>query len=312
MIKLDQIKRGRVRLPHFTLLYGVDGVGKTTFGAEAPKPVFICAEQGLGTLDVARFPVPKDLDEVMAMVQLLIDEKHDHETLVVDSLDWLEPIVHATVCKKNNWASVEAPGYGKGYVAAIEEWLKLIRKLKALRAKMNVVLIAHATIRTFTDPEQNVQYDRYQLKLSGQGAKTDASAIWREAVDDVLFANFEIRVTQAGDQRKAKAFGDGERVIYTERRPAFDAKNRNNLPFKLPLSWEEYASACAKGDDGGKEQDLKELLGDRLGEAVAYLTTIGWLKDGQGIGDLSKKRAAQIASRLDNFIASIDENKKGQ
>src|ERR1043165_5226016 len=114
-ISLSKIKKGRVQLPHFVLVYGVDGVGKTTFAAEAPDCVFIGTEAGYGLLDVARFPTPRNFSEVLATVQLLINEKHEYKTLALDSLDWMEPLVHAHVSQKNGWNSIEDPGYGKGY-----------------------------------------------------------------------------------------------------------------------------------------------------------------------------------------------------
>lgn len=312
-VSLAQVKRGRVRNPHFVLVYGVDGVGKTTFAAEAPSSVFLGTEMGFGQLDVARFPSPKNFQEVLATVQLLITEKHDYETLNIDSLDWLEPLVHAHVCAKNGWKSIEDPGYGKGYVAANEAWLELIGLLKKLRVKMNVILIAHATIRTFTDPEQNAAYDRYQLKLAGNGAKTDASALWREAVDCVLFANFEVSTTKEKGERKAKAFGDGTRVLYTERRPAFDAKNRFSLPFELPLSWEEYAKACAASGPS-EEEEAKQLLDILKGnedKAVAWLLEKGWIKEKQTLADLEPKHRRKILNNPEGFITTITTNKEG-
>jgi hypothetical protein len=306
-ISLAQVKKGRVLLPHFVLIYGVDGVGKTTFAAEAPNPVFIGTEMGFGQLDVARFPTPKNFQEVLATIQLLLNEKHDYKTLVIDSLDWLEPLVFAHVCAKHGWKSIEDPGYGKGYVEANNAWLELIGLLKKLRVKMNVILIAHAAIRTFTDPEQNAAYDRYQLKLAGQGAKTDASALWREAVDNVLFANFEVSTTQAKGERKAKAFGDGSRIIYTERRPAFDAKNRFSLPFELPLSWEEYAKACAAACPN-ESDEITQLAGALKGhetEALAWLRNKGWLNPDGKLSDLEPKHRRRILNNPDGFIEVI-------
>lgn len=306
-VSLAQIKKGKIILPHFVLLYGVDGVGKTTFAADSPNPVFIGPEQGFGQLDVARFPSPKTFQEILATVQLLLNEKHDYETLAIDSLDWIEPLVFRYVCEKNGWKSIEDPGYGKGYVAANDAWLELINLLKKLRAKMNVVLIAHATIRTFTDPEQNAVYDRYQLKLAGSGAKTDASALWREAVDTVLFANFEVSVTTAKGERKAKAFGDGSRVIFTERRPAFDAKNRFSLPFELPLSWDTYAKACA-ATAPSDEDEIKQLLSALKGhekESLTWLQGKEWLKEGQSLSDLVANHRRRVLNNVEGFLDTI-------
>lgn len=309
-VSLAQIKTGRINLPHFILLYGVDGVGKTSMAAEAPDPVFLGTENGFGRLDVARFPAPKSFQEVLAFVQLLINENHKYKTLVVDSLDWMEPLVFQRICEKNGWKNIEEPGYGKGYVAANDAWLELIALLKRLRMKMNVILIAHAAIKTFTDPEQNVAYDRYQLKLAGGGAKTDASALWREAVDCVLFANFETSTKQTKGERKAKAFGDGSRKMYTERRPAFDAKNRFSLPFELPLSWDAYAQAATGPNEAEEINALTAVLNGHEDEAHAWLLAKGWLKEKQTLADLDPKHRRRILNNPDGFIETITTQQK--
>jgi len=103
---------------------------------------------------------------------------------------------------------------------------------------MNIILIAHAQIKTFADPAQPTGYDRYQLKLNEK-----AAAVLREAVECVLFATYETTVVKEKGDKKGRGVGDGERVMYTERRPAFDAKNHFDLPFEMPLSWKAYAEA---------------------------------------------------------------------
>jgi len=321
MVNLSTIKKGRVQLPHFVLIYGVDGVGKSTLGASAPKPVFLGTEEGFGMLEVDRFPSPTNFQEVLATCQLLMNEKHDYKTLVIDSLDWLEPLVHSYACAKQGWKSIEDPGYGKGYVIANEAWLELINLLKKLRHKMNVVCIAHAAIRTFTDPEQNAAYDRYQLKLAGQGAKTDASALWREAVDCVFFANFEVSTSTTKGERKAKAYGDGSRKLYTERRPAFDAKNRFSLPFELELSWnafEDAVGAVMPTIEEPARDEAKEIEGllfacKGIEEAAqAFLVLQGMLKQGEPITALSEKHRSRILKNPSGFITAVRNSTKTQ
>lgn len=245
MSLLSQVSKGRLSKPHRVLIYGPDGVGKSTFAADAPNPIFIGSEDGTSNLDVVRFPRLKSLNDVASAVSELITTPHEYKTLVIDSLDWLEPMVWEKVCKDNNKSSIEevGGGYGKGYVEANQEWRALMNQLVDLqeKTKMNLVVIAHAQIKTFTDPIKNASYDRYVLKLNEK-----ASALWREFVDSVLFTNFEVFVKNPED-RKAKAYGDGARYIYTERRPAWDAKNRMGLPFQMPLSWADYDSSTKNG-----------------------------------------------------------------
>lgn len=255
----NSIIRGKINVPDFLLIFGTDSVGKSSFGAGAPNPIFLEIESGSNFLDVARFPVVKNFKEVQANISFLTTEEHDFKTLVVDSLDWLEPLVWARVCDEQKVKSIEECGYGKGYVFALSIWQEFISSLKLLRSKrnMNIVLIAHSHIKPFNDPSQPAAYDRFMLKLNDK-----ASALFREAVDAVFFATFETFVKSDGN-KKAKAFGDGRRVIYTERRPAWDAKNRMGLPFEMPLSWASYVEAkSASKPDNLKviKQDIEDLI----------------------------------------------------
>lgn len=185
----------------------------------------------------------------MSSITDLTIEKHDYETLVLDSLDWMEPMVWAAVCEFGKVKSIEqfGGGYGKGYTEAQRYWLDMMQSIKLLRERrnMNVVIIAHSQIKAFNDPAQPAPYDRYMLKLNEK-----ASALWREFVDTVLFATFETFVEEK-DGKKTKAYGDGVRVAFTERRPGFDAKNRFGLPVQIPFSWADYVTAVdsANPDD---------------------------------------------------------------
>lgn len=239
MALLSQATKGKVKKPHLVLIYGPDGCGKTTFGASAPKPIIIGPESGSSNLDVTRLE-PKSFTELLQVVDELRSTAHYYETAVFDSLDWIEPQVWRAVCEKGKVDSIElfGGGYGKGYQEALTTWRKFMDGIRQLREekKMNVVLIAHSQVKAFNDPSQPVAYDRYMLKLNDK-----AAALWREFVDSVLFATFEVFTKPDGN--KAKAFGDGERIVYTEWRPFHDAKNRFNLPTTLPLSWTAYDQA---------------------------------------------------------------------
>ena len=234
----DKIQTGVPQQNHLVLIYGISGIGKTTFAASAPKPIFIAPENGTGLLDVARFPEPKSFEDTQNMLNYLTVEHHDYQTLVVDSVDWLEYVFHREICSRYKVKSIElaAGGYGKGYVEAFNMFLDLKEMLSALRKKMNIILIAHSEITNFSDPQQQAEYHRYHIKLHKKTA-----ALMKEFVDSVLFANFKILTKEEG--LRTRAYGDGERVLYTESRPGFEAKNRFSLPFELPLSWEEYAAA---------------------------------------------------------------------
>ena len=267
MSVLNSVVKGKIASPDLIVLYGVDGVGKSTFAASAPSPIFIGSEKGTSNLDVARLP-SNTHNDVLVAIKALTEEAHEYKTLCIDSLDWLEPLVWDTVCRDAGAPNIEQAygGYGKGFVAANKLWIEMMARLTALREskKMNIIVIAHAQVKAFNDPQQNATYDRYQLKLNDK-----ASALWREYVDCVLFANFEV-YTKQNDKKKTIAMGDGTRLLYTERRPGYDAKNRLGLPMTLPLSWEAYASARATGTPEEPTlvmSQLKELVG-QVGDAA--------------------------------------------
>ena len=241
-MSLNQLTRAIAPKPPRILIHGVAGVGKTTFASEANQPVFVQTEDGLGTLAANHFPLARSFEEVIDALAALYTEPHDFKTVVIDSVDWLEPQVWGKACRDNGWASIEEPGYGRGYVAALNLWRQYIDGLNALRDDrgMTVVQIAHTDIKRFDSPEHD-PYDRYVIKLH-----TRAAALLQEHSDVVLFANYRISTVKAdvGFNKKVnRAMGSGERVIHTAERPAFLAKNRYGLPETLSLDWQTFAQA---------------------------------------------------------------------
>lgn len=240
MSLLQQVQSGRRPAPRRVMLYGTQGIGKSTFGAAAPRPIFIQTEDGLGEIDCDRFPLARSFDEAMQALSELYTAEHPYRTVVVDSLDWLERLVHAEVCRKRGVETVEDIGYGKGYTFALAPWREFLTGLDALRETrgITVVLLAHARIERFENPETET-YDRYVPRLNKH-----ASALVQEWCDEVLFATYRVH-TKVSDEgfgrKKAKGIGTGERILRTVERPAHVAKNRLNLPDELPLDWNEYA-----------------------------------------------------------------------
>lgn len=239
---LQAVEETTGKTPHAVLIYGPDGVGKTTFAAQFESPIFIGSENGAGRMKLKRMPTPKNFTEILAQMHELVTEQHEFKTLAVDSLDWLESLIFEEICKDEGVKNIEQAfgGFMKGYIEALKYWQKFRPMLEKLRFEkgMNIVLIAHSMVKTFNDPFTNSSYDRYQIKLHEKSA-----AYLREAVDCVLFGNFKV-ATLGKENQKHKAFGDGSRVLYTERRPGFDAKNRLGLPFMLPFSYEDFQKAC--------------------------------------------------------------------
>jgi len=283
MSVLAKVTKGRVKKPHLVLIYGPDGVGKSSFGASAPNPIFLGSEDGTNEIDVNRLPPVESWIEIIQSLSDLINDPHDFKTLVIDSLDWIEPILNKHLCREHRVTSIEyvGGGYGKGYVEALNQWGAMQERLNLLRAKrnMNIILIAHSQVITFNDPNANASYDRYEMKLYKK-----ASSLWREYVDTVFFANFETFAKKDGG--KMRAYGDGARVMYSERRPAFDAKNRSGLPFILPLSWQDYQSAY----DQPKKDDCTKVIA----EITKLLESSNDEKFNEVVRETSAKAAANI------------------
>ena len=241
-ISLSSLKSTTAWSPPRILAYGVAGVGKTPFATGADKPVVVPTEDGLGKIQVPHFPLAKSFDAVMEALAALYSEPHDYKTVVVDSVDWLEPLVWQRACKDNGWRSIEDPGYGKGFIAALDLWRQYLDGLNALRDErgMTVIQLAHTDIKRFDSPEHE-PYDRYVIKLHAR-----ASALLQEHSDVVLFANYRISTVKSDvgfNKKVTRALGSGERVLYTAERPAFLAKNRYGLPDMLPLDWQAFAAA---------------------------------------------------------------------
>lgn len=253
-MKLSNITSGRVDVPVTVLLYGVEGIGKSSFAADAPSPIFLDPDSGTKRLDVQRFPKPESWADCMEAIDELLNEKHDFKTFVTDTADALEAIAHAEVARKNSKRSIEDLGFGKGYVFALDLAKEYIAKLEALRAKgMNIITLAHAHVKRFDNPAGE-NYDRFQLKMHEKFA-----ALLREWHEAVLFANYQTFIVGEKEEKRKKAVGDGSRMIFTQHRPAWSAKNRYGLPFELPLNWGEFAEAVKKGEPESPDELIKSI-----------------------------------------------------
>ena len=231
-LTLDSIQKGKTPKAPRIVLYGVPGIGKSTFAAQAPNPIFLQTENGLNHLDVAKFPLASTLQDITDALDLLINNQTEYKTLVLDTLDWAERIIFQVVAKENGVADVGEIGYGKGPRMAVPHWNKILSRLDALSERnMAIILLAHSKITKFKSPDTN-DYDRYEMDLDKNGA-----SLFVEWADAVMFANHRVFTSTEKGSTTAKGTGNGERILYTERRPAFEAKNRYNLPPEMKLSW---------------------------------------------------------------------------
>lgn len=225
----------------FMLVHGAAGVGKTTLAAGINNAFFLRTEDGTGTHEVPTYPIATSFDDFMEQL-VSFRANHNYQALVIDSIDHLEPLIWAKTCKDNNWKDIEAPGYGKGYLAAMVYWRQLIGELNKLRAnkKMHIVLIAHSELKPFRDPELE-PVDSYFIKL-----QKHASAFVKESCDAVLYAKQKISVVkdaQGFGNSRSRGKTTGVRCLMTQPHPGYEAKNRYNLPAELPLEWAKLIDA---------------------------------------------------------------------
>ena len=235
-ITLSCIEEEHKVLPPRIILYGPPGIGKTTWSTSAPSPVVIRTEDGLGLIKVPAFPLATKLLDVVEALHSLTHEEHGFKSVVIDSLDWLEPLIWKEVAEKAGKKSIEDIGFNKGYKEAVDLWRYYIYLLDVLREKKRMFIIqtAHSVVRRFDAPDVN-PYDRYELKMHPL-----ASALLTEWAEAVLFVNYQVVsvATGKGFNETQQGRGDGKRILYAEQRPAFLAKNRIGLKSELPFSWE--------------------------------------------------------------------------
>lgn len=211
------------------VVYGPEGIGKSTLAAEMPQPVWLDVEGGTNQLPVARLPRPTSWSMLTDEVRAVRDGDVPCSTLVVDTADAAEALCTRAVCAAHGWQGVEDAGYGKGYTYLAEEFGKLLDALgEVVDGGTNVVVVSHAIMRKFERPDESGAFDRFELKLSKKVAP-----MVKEWADMVLFCDYKTYVT-VGKDGKAKASG-GSRVIRTTHNPCWDAKNRFGLPDELPM-----------------------------------------------------------------------------
>lgn len=247
---LENIITKRTRKPPRIVIYGTEKIGKSSWAAQAESPIFITTEDGLGEIEVPHFPLATDYENAMTNVVSLIENDHEYKTCVIDSADWLERLIHAAICGKDNSESITqaAGGFGAGYAMAVKYWSEFLAALDYLRneKQMAIIMIAHSQVVRFEDPESPA-YDRHAPKLH-----KNAAAMINEWADAVLFATRKMRIVEQkegfGKKRTTAApigASGGDRIIRCVGSPACVAGNRYGLPDELPLDYQAFADALA-------------------------------------------------------------------
>lgn len=271
------IKKGPSQKPPRIVLIGVEGVGKSTAGAQMPAPIFLCAEDGLVGAQFADTPSisPRDWPETLAFLDWLATGEHQFKSLVVDTLDWIEPRLFAHVvdsAKKPDIRQIEDFGYGRGYVLAADEFRQFLARLDRINSRgMAVMVLAHSQVKAYNNPIGD-NYDRYEPKVAKQVA-----GLVKEWADCVLFAMFDVFTRRDGS--KSKGQGGQVRLVHTEHCAAWDAKNRYGLPATLPLDMPAIFAEINRGqpaDTSALVAEIKELA-ESLNDAQRN-STIAWLE----------------------------------
>lgn len=322
-----EITKGKVKTAIRTVLYGSEGIGKSTFASKFPDPLFIDVEGGTKQLDVARFPQPETWLQLLAMVDAVIEEPDICRTLVIDTIDRAEALLSAQLLAEAGVESIEkyGGGYGKGYTAIQERMNKdLLNRLDRLIAKgVNVVLLAHAAMRKLESPE-DPPYDRWELKVSKKVAP-----LLKEWADILLFANYEVMVVEENGRAKAK--GRAKRKMHANHKPTYDAKNRYGLPDDMDLDFEPLrviyeGTVPARKDptmlnvdtptevpvEGDIREDVRDVLIRRLADAgvsqesfESWLIGTGRLADGGTVTDLSGTAARSMLEHIDVLLKQL-------
>lgn len=234
------ITTGKVPKAQKVVLYGVEGIGKSTFASQFPDPLFIDTEDSTLHMDVKRFDKPTSWTMLIQQVDYVKQNK-PCQTLVIDTMDWAEDLCKRHLMATNGWSAIDSEGYGKKFVALAEQMGSLLNKLsEVIDLGINVVVTAHAMLRKKEEPDEMGAFDRYELKLEKKTAP-----LVKEWADMVLFANYKTTVITDSKTNSKKATG-GQRMMYTTHRPAWDAKNRIGLADELPFDYSQIVQAFSE------------------------------------------------------------------
>lgn len=248
---LNDITQTKHATPPRIVLHGLPGVGKSSWFANAPRPIFIQTEDGLNGIDASAFPLATTYQDVLDQLDSLINEDHNFKTVVIDSADWLEKFIHAHVCQTYQVVSIElaAGGYGKGYSIANNHWWTVLEKLRELNLKKGMIvgIVCHSCVITINDP-LNEAYDAYKLKLHSPKKGNGACELFQEWADIIGFANMRVVTVKSKTDKGGENYrgvSTKERVLFLDPSPAYIAKNRYSLPEELPLDFNVLLESLA-------------------------------------------------------------------
>jgi hypothetical protein len=282
------IQRGRRHTPVRAVIYGTEGIGKSTLAAAFPSPVILDTEEGTHHLDCARVSIGS-WDELRAAVAEIGSKPSEFRTVVIDSADWAERLLTEQLLRENKWASIESAGYGKGFTMLAEAFGRFLTQCDALiGVGLNVAFVAHSKVQRTSPPDMADGFDRYELKLTKQTAP-----LLKEWCDLLCFCNYKTTVSEGSDGRK-KATGGKRRLMHLERAAAWDAKNRYGLDAELPMTIESLAPIFA-------EPARRPGWRDRVAAATT-LEELGRIGDDADVAVSNGKLSPEQREQLDGMI----------
>lgn len=240
-----KISQGKQNKAVKAVIYGPEGIGKSTLAGALPNPLFIDVEDGTSQLDVRRVNAKiSTWDDFLNVIHEVVAEiKKDSgfcRTLVIDTIDAAELLEIEWLCKKYKTDNIETYNYGSGSNYLRNNMNELLKILNGINKTygINVVLLAHSYTRKWEKPDELGSFDRYELKLSKKNAP-----LIKEWCDALFFINYKTRVVSDKDNKNSKKLVGGERLIYSNHHATWDAKNRYGLGDELPLEFDSIKPA---------------------------------------------------------------------
>lgn len=298
-----QLTSGPIATPYFITLFGVEGIGKTTWGAQAPGATIVDIEGGSSEVDVKKRIEKKHIETFQDVLDAMLFAAEDPEcqTVVADSLSKIQEKLWARTCERksvkgHSYKSIEDFGYKQGYIFALDEWMDFINVCeKILAMGKNVILIGHEMTKKFDDPTMLEGYSRYEIDIHPK-----ASKLIRRYVHAVLFANYKTLV------KDGKGLETGERCLYTERRPGHDGKNRFQLPYELPFLWNEFEIAAKKGQTIESTDSYRSQINGLLPEVFPDETRNKILSAMENT-ELTAAELKAYLERVETLIGAVEE-----
>ena len=245
--------------PKKIVIYGPACIGKSSLAEQFPDAIFIQTENAGGSIACPRLPLCKSWADMTEQLKLVHKGEYgEYKTIVVDSLKFVEQLIVKEVCFLKSIDSLDDLQYGVAYGDAMSMWYKFTDMMdRFLDSGMNVVLIGHDTQRTIKDPRTD-EYESTTLDLMKWGRTYDPVKMLAPWCDCVLYLAHKLYTSSSDTglgQKRTTATSTGERIIYTEERPAYLAKNRFKMPAELPFKEgqgysviEKYLTVAEQGE----------------------------------------------------------------